>query len=101
MRPGNGLSYEQLAVSCWERVFRDRHLTAAQHADYVARGIEAAATAFELDAGCGNALILESLLLRMQAAAEANLEKRQQLLEEADSLHHSAQVLARRKISGL
>ena len=101
MHPGNGQEFERLAVSCWERVFRDKRLTPAQQTDYITTGIEAAARALELDADSGTALVFKSILLRIQASAEANLEKRQHLLSEADSLHNSAQALAKKRVSGL
>jgi hypothetical protein len=101
MSPGDARGSELLAVFYWEKVFRDRKLTAAQRNDFIAKGIEASDQALELDADRGDALACKSLLLRMQANGEPDLETRRQLLDQADSLHTRAQELAKKKTSGL
>ena len=92
---------QQLAIVLWEKAFGGQRLTAAQRAEYVSRAIAAADQALRLDADDVESLTWKTLLLRIQATAETDLEQRQTLIAEAETLRNRAEELARTKASGL
>jgi tetratricopeptide (TPR) repeat protein len=101
LQPENPQGYQLVAVFYWEKAFKDKRLSAAQQKEFIAKGIEATDKALKLNADYGDALTYKNILLRMQANAEPDLKKRQNLLDEADRLRNRAQELAKKKASGL
>jgi tetratricopeptide (TPR) repeat protein len=100
IKPDDPQGHQLVATYYWEKAQKDHRLNNAQKKDYILKGIEAANRALALNQDYIEALTYKNILLRMQGNLETDLDKRNQLYKEADTLRNRAMDLSKRKTSG-
>jgi tetratricopeptide (TPR) repeat protein len=98
--PNNPEGYYTIAVFFWDKVNKDFRLKEADKRNYLAKGMEAANKALELNPNYIDALVYKGLILRSQALLEKEPAKQNALIAEANQLRDKAEVLRKKKAAG-
>jgi TonB family protein len=94
--PRDPQGYFQLAVSLWDKAFKDKTLTDPQKLAYVERGLGHIDRALALDENFWEAMIYKGLLLRTKAITASDPAVQKRLLAEATALQDRAKALKAR-----
>ncbi len=100
VEPNNPEGYYTIAVFFWDKVNKDFRLKDAEKRDYLAKGMEAANKALELNANYIDALVYKGLILRSQALLEKEPARQNALIAEAKQLSEKADALRKKKAAG-
>jgi len=93
IKPDDPQGHQLVATYYWEKAFKDHTLANPVKKDYIMKGIAATDRALKLNPDYTEALTYKNILLRMQANVETDLDKRAQLLKEADEIRGRAMEL--------
>ena len=99
--PSNPEAHYTIATFYWDEAFRDARLKESEKKDYVQKGIGAVDKALGIKPDYTEALVYKGLLLRLQANMEKDPSKQQALIKEATQLRDKAEVLRKKKASGV
>ncbi len=99
--PSNPEAHYTIATFYWDEAFRDARLKEAEKKDYVQKGIGAVDKALGIKPDYTEALVYKGLLLRLQANMEKDPTKQQALIKQATELRDKAEVLRKKKASGV
>ena len=91
--PDNPEAFYTISTYYWEKAFKDFRITQDQKLEYIARGLDAANRALDLNDRYVEALVYKNILLRLQANETEDLAEREALIVEADELRDRAQEL--------
>jgi tetratricopeptide (TPR) repeat protein len=100
LEPNNPEGYQRVAVFYWEKAFRDHRLQKPEKVQYIEKGIAATDKAISLNPNYAEALTYKNILLRMAANETTDIEKRNELIKQADELRNKALDLNRKKPAG-
>ena len=93
LEPDNPEAFYTIGTFYWEKAFRDFRLTDEEQGEFVMLGLEQLETALSLNPDYVEALTYKNILLRMQANLTEDLDARDALIEEADTLRDRAEEL--------
>jgi TonB family protein len=100
--PGDPSGHQLVATYYWEKAQKDVSLTPADKLMYLESGIRATDLALAHRPDYVEALTYKNIMLRMKAGMETDAARRQQLLNEANTLRARAMALAtQRSASGV
>jgi tetratricopeptide (TPR) repeat protein len=99
--PSNPEAFFTIATYYWDNAQRNFRLNEAQKKDNVQKGLTAVNRALELKPDYMEALVYKGLLLRLEANAEKDPKKQQDLIKQAVALHDKAEELRKKKAAGV
>lgn len=100
LEPSNPAGHHLIGTYYQERASKDASLSRERKLDYVRKGIEAEDRALALNADYMEALVYKNILLRLQANAETDQVRQQNLISEADALRTRAMELNKQRQTG-
>ena len=101
LEPNNPEAPYTIATYYWEKAFRDFRLSDEEELEHVMLGLTEVDKALELNTDYIEALTYKNILIRMQANLTEDLDLREQLIAEADTLRDRAEVLQRLRTAGV
>ena len=93
LEPDNPEAFYTIGTFYWEKAFRDFLLTEEEELEYVMLGLEQMEKSLQLNADYIEALTYKNILMRMQANLTDDLDEREELIAEADTLRDRAEEL--------
>ena len=93
LEPDNPEAFYTIGTFYWEKAFRDFLLTDEEKGEFIMLGLEQLDTALNLNQDYVEALTYKNILLRLQANLTEDLDERDALIEEADTLRDRAEEL--------
>ena len=100
LEPDNPEAFYTIATYYWEKAFRDFRLSDDEEMDYVMKGLTEVDKAIALNADYLEALTYKNILLRMEANLTDDLDRREELIAEADVLRDRAEELQQLRTAG-
>jgi tetratricopeptide (TPR) repeat protein len=100
LEPDNPEAFYTIGTFYWEKAFRDFLLTDEEKGEFIMLGLEQLDTALNLNQDYVEALTYKNILLRLQANLTEDLDEREALLEEADTLRDRAEELLQAQRGG-
>ncbi len=97
LEPDNPEAFYTIGTYYWEKAFRDVRLSDEEEGEYILLGMREMDRALALRADYMEALVYKNILLRMQANRSEDIERRAQLIAEANALRNRAEELAGRR----
>ena len=93
LEPDNPEAFYTIGTFYWEKAFRDFLLTDEEKGEFIMLGLEQLDTALNLNQDYVEALTYKNILVRLQANLTEDLDERDALIEEADTLRDRAEEL--------
>ena len=100
VEPNNPEGYHRVGVFYQDKARQDFRLSEAQKRDYIQKGIQMEDKALSLNPEYMDAMTYKNILLRLQANMEKDMDKRKQLIDEADKLRNKVIDAQKRKQTG-
>ena len=97
---GMTFGYHRVGVFYQDKARQDFRLSEAQKRDDIQKGIQMEDKALSLNPEYMDAMTYKNILLRLQANMEKDMDKRKQLIDEADKLRNKVIDAQKRKQTG-
>ena len=100
VEPNNPEGYHRVGVFYQDKARQDFRLSEKEKRDYIMKGIQMEDKALSLNPEYMDAMTYKNILLRLQANMEKDMDKRKQLIDEADKLRNKVMDAQKRKQTG-